>query len=124
MSYSVSYVVDVAGSAFNAAECSPWQPASPTEIEELRMTGSLWSGEIPSAGLSATAELTGIVTLIWLSTRYSVFLADPHATTRVLSWEEAAFVPFRTTSVEFLALVRCAAHAASNGEAKEREHDA
>jgi hypothetical protein len=98
MSYSVSYVVDVTGSVFNA-EYSPWGPASTAEIEELETTGSLWNGEIPSAGLTATAELTGIVTLIWLSTKYSVFLAEPETTSRVLRWEQATFGPLQTISV-------------------------
>ena len=98
MSYAVSYVLGVAGSVFNA-RCLQWPQASSVELEELESAGTLWSGHIPSANITATAELTGLVTLLWLSTKYSVFLADPEAAGRIILWEEVAFEAFHATPI-------------------------
>jgi hypothetical protein len=65
----------------------------------LESAGTLWSGNIPSANTAATAELTGLVTVIWLSTKYSVFLADSEAAGRIVLWENVAFEPFQATSM-------------------------
>jgi hypothetical protein len=98
MSYAVSYVLDVAGSVFNA-RCHQWPQASSAELAELASAGTLWSGNIPSTNITATAELTGLVTLIWLSTKYSVFLADSETAGRIVLWEEAAFEAFHRTKI-------------------------
>jgi hypothetical protein len=90
MSHSVCYVANVSGIEFNA-RCPALQQASDDTIEILRTTGSRWDGDVPSVGVSFTAELTGLVTIIWLTTSYTAFLADPHSAEVVHNWEKVAF---------------------------------
>jgi hypothetical protein len=89
VSHAVSYVVDQPGVDFNATSPA-WQRASEAIIETLRATESIWDGDLPS-GISFTAELTGVLTIIWLTTSYTMFLTDRNRAELVRTWEEAAF---------------------------------
>jgi hypothetical protein len=120
MSYAVSYVLDVAGSVFNA-RFQQWPQASSAELAELESAGTLWSGNVPSANITATAELTGLVTLIWLSTKYSVFLADSETARRIALWEGVAFEPFHATNIARLDELLLEQWEASAGELWFRE---
>jgi hypothetical protein len=90
MSHAVSYVVDIVGVDFNAG-CPAWQRAPNETIEVLRSTGSRWDGDLQSIGISFTAELTGLVTIIWLTKSYTAFLTNQATAQVVLNWEKAAF---------------------------------
>jgi hypothetical protein len=94
MSYSVSYVVDVPGPEFNA-QCAGWPRATDDDLARLRINGTLWDGQLPRANIGFTAELTGLVTLVWLTTKFTVFSTDESVRQSILEWEAEAFVPLQ-----------------------------
>lgn len=93
MGHSVCYVVDVPGTEFNAIAGS-WNRASQEEIETLCSTGTLWDGDSLSPPMSFLAELTGVVTIVWLTTKYTAFLTHQPSAAAVLEWENVALKPF------------------------------
>lgn len=98
MSHSVCYVLDVSGSDF-ATTCVSSRRASPADIAQLIETGALWDCEGAVSGIGCSVELTGVVTLIWLTAKYSQFVGNEDIRASVLSWERVALAPFDQRTV-------------------------
>ena len=75
MSYSVTYVVDMSGKAFNSALADE-RRAGEADFHNLVQAGSLWDGRLAHQQAEFSVELTGVVTILWLTTKYSRILAD------------------------------------------------
>ena len=87
MSHTVTYIVWQPGHCFNKLLDVGYQ-ASPDELRELAETGSLWDGKLPVSSAEFSVELTGRVTILWLTTKYSMFLTDVAARREILEFEK------------------------------------
>jgi len=86
MSHAVTYVLKIEGKLFNTSgELQP--AATDDELGLLSETDSTWDGTLRNTTLLFNAELTGAVTIIWLATKYSVFLDRADVRIEVSDWE-------------------------------------
>jgi len=92
VAHSVCYVIDVPGAEFNAT-CTACEPASEKDLATLLATGSLWQPrDVADVGWSV--ELTGVVTVVWLTTKYTQLREHSSVAKRVLDWERIVLSPF------------------------------
>lgn len=86
MSHLLSYVIDLPGREFVSILAPSFQP-NEAALEEVIKTDSLWDGRLIDSSVDFSIELSGEVTVIWLTTRYSNFITDPTVHDFVTKWE-------------------------------------
>ena len=86
MSHLLSYVMECSGREV-VSILSPLYRPNDAALEELIETGSLWDGRLIETSVDFSVELSGEVAVLWLTTRYSQFMADPVVHTSVTAWE-------------------------------------
>jgi HEAT repeat protein len=86
MSHSTTYIVFKPGHCFNRL-IDPAFRASADQLAELVETGSLWDGRLPVSPVEFSVELSGLVTVLWLPVKYSIFYMDAAEQKRVLEFE-------------------------------------
>ncbi|NDY71860.1 hypothetical protein DO021_07295 [Desulfobacter hydrogenophilus] len=86
MSHSITYIIYQPGHYFNRL-MDPLFRALPGELAELLETDSLWDGKLSDSSVEFSVELSGFVTVLWLSAKYSVFLTDTAEQKKVLEFE-------------------------------------
>ncbi|RCS43204.1 hypothetical protein DTL42_19220 [Bremerella cremea] len=86
MSNLVSYVIDLPGRDVIPSLAPSYQP-NEAALKEVTRTGSLWDGRLIESSVDFSIELSGEITVVWLTTRYSNFISDPVVHDFVINWE-------------------------------------
>ncbi len=86
MSHLLAYVIDLPGRGFIPLLAPAWRPTE-ADLQELVETDSLWDGRLLESPVDFSIELSGEATIVWLTTRYSNFIADPIVQESVAQWE-------------------------------------
>lgn len=75
MSYSAVYLINVDGKVFNSL-LPPGESIGEEEINEYRENDILLEFSIPNTDQTISAEITGVVTLLWAPWRFSLFFSE------------------------------------------------
>ena len=86
MGYSVCYLIDVPGREFNEIQ-DPQYRASDRKLEEFTQSACLWDGKLSGSSIEYLVELSGTLTVVFLTIKASAYKYAVEVREHVEHWE-------------------------------------